>query len=57
MSERSGNGNPGQHPGGRRPTEPPPSNFRPLWMLLLFLGGVTALMAVTALVVDRIVFG
>ncbi len=57
MSENNGNGNPEKYPDGRRPTEPPPSNFRPLWMLLLFLGGVTALMAITALVVDRIVFG
>lgn len=42
---------------GRRPTEPPPSNFRPLWMLILFLAMVTGLIAVAVLVVDRVIYG
>ena len=41
----------------RRPTEPPPSNFRPLWMLILFLAFVTGMLALAALVVDRVVYG
>ena len=41
----------------QRPTEPLPSNWKPLWRFLLFLFCVVAAIALAAAVVDRMIYG
>ncbi len=41
----------------RRQTEPPPRSFAPLWRLMIFWLAVTALLALTAFLIDRFTQG
>lgn len=41
----------------QRPTEPLPRNFRPAWLFLLFILGLTATIALAAYIIDRSVYG
>lgn len=44
-------------PQRQRPTEPLPRNFKPFWLFLTFILGLTVLIALAAYVVDRSVYG
>lgn len=41
----------------QRPTEPLPRNFKPFWLFLLFILGLTVLIALAAYLIDRSVYG
>ncbi len=51
MSGRNSAGKP------ERPTEPLPATIKPAMKLLAFLGAVVALIAIAAIVVDRMIYG